>query len=114
MDDCKCIVPSRHGGTINRCLAASPLVRLRKREERWKAPNYRQDVLPQNRSGTEQNGPPFQAITACVRFGIDITRFFIVSGEIWAQAWSSSEFPCWLLLVAELFYQLPPRGIRWD
>ncbi|GFU29371.1 hypothetical protein TNCV_1239781 [Trichonephila clavipes] len=28
MDTCKCIVPSRHGGTLNSGRAASPLVRL--------------------------------------------------------------------------------------
>ncbi|GFV70655.1 uncharacterized protein TNCV_3842341 [Trichonephila clavipes] len=34
MDVCKCIVPSRHGGTLNSRRAASPLVRLVEREER--------------------------------------------------------------------------------
>ncbi|GFS74820.1 hypothetical protein TNCV_1395211 [Trichonephila clavipes] len=34
MDVCKCLVPSRHGGTLNSRQAASPLVRLGEREER--------------------------------------------------------------------------------
>ncbi|GFX82783.1 hypothetical protein TNCV_385761 [Trichonephila clavipes] len=35
MDICKCIVPLRHGGTLNSRLAASPLVWLAEVEERW-------------------------------------------------------------------------------
>ncbi|GFV57602.1 uncharacterized protein TNCV_4012461 [Trichonephila clavipes] len=35
MDAYKCIVPSRHGGTLNSCRAASLLVRLVEGEERW-------------------------------------------------------------------------------
>ncbi|GFV96733.1 transposable element Tcb1 transposase [Trichonephila clavipes] len=34
MDVCKCIMPLRHGGTLNSCQAASPLVRLVQGEER--------------------------------------------------------------------------------
>ncbi|GFW70859.1 hypothetical protein TNCV_3366091 [Trichonephila clavipes] len=34
MDVCKCIMPSRHGGTINSCRAASPLLRLMEGEKR--------------------------------------------------------------------------------
>ncbi|GFW37966.1 hypothetical protein TNCV_4631671 [Trichonephila clavipes] len=37
MDVCKCIMPLRHGGTLNSRRAASPLVRLVEREERWEA-----------------------------------------------------------------------------
>ncbi|GFX50460.1 hypothetical protein TNCV_770321 [Trichonephila clavipes] len=37
MDVCKCIVPSRHWGTLNSHRAASPLVRLVEGEERWEA-----------------------------------------------------------------------------
>ncbi|GFU66042.1 uncharacterized protein TNCV_3270781 [Trichonephila clavipes] len=37
MDVCKCMVPSRHGGTLNRHRSASPLVRLVEGEERWEA-----------------------------------------------------------------------------
>ncbi|GFY19789.1 uncharacterized protein TNCV_4649591 [Trichonephila clavipes] len=40
MDVCKCIVPSRHGGTLNSRQAASPLVRFVKGEERWEAPDH--------------------------------------------------------------------------
>ncbi|GFW17138.1 hypothetical protein TNCV_2762621 [Trichonephila clavipes] len=36
---CKCIVPSRHRGTLNSRQAASPLVRLVARDVRWEAPN---------------------------------------------------------------------------
>ncbi|GFW54945.1 hypothetical protein TNCV_2785601 [Trichonephila clavipes] len=39
MNVCKCIVPSRHGGTLNSRRAASLLVRLVAGDERWKAPN---------------------------------------------------------------------------
>ncbi|GFW43588.1 uncharacterized protein TNCV_4769401 [Trichonephila clavipes] len=35
MDVCKCIVPSRHGGTLNSRRAASPLVGLVEGIERW-------------------------------------------------------------------------------
>ncbi|GFV56396.1 uncharacterized protein TNCV_855491 [Trichonephila clavipes] len=55
MDVCKCIVPSRQGGTLNSRRAASPLVRLVEEEERWEAPDHPQGVLPQNWGGTEQN-----------------------------------------------------------
>ncbi|GFV62692.1 uncharacterized protein TNCV_656621 [Trichonephila clavipes] len=37
MDVYKCIVPLRHGATLNCHRAASPLVRLVERKERWKA-----------------------------------------------------------------------------
>ncbi|GFV90035.1 uncharacterized protein TNCV_4643751 [Trichonephila clavipes] len=43
------------GGTLNSCRAASSLVRLMEKEERWEAPDYPQGVLPQNKGGTEQN-----------------------------------------------------------
>ncbi|GFX10494.1 hypothetical protein TNCV_2583161 [Trichonephila clavipes] len=39
MNVCKCIVPSRHGGTLNIHQASSPLVRLVE-EERWEAPDH--------------------------------------------------------------------------
>ncbi|GFW20114.1 hypothetical protein TNCV_2320551 [Trichonephila clavipes] len=37
MDIYECIVPSRHGDTLNSCRAASPLVRSVEEEERWEA-----------------------------------------------------------------------------
>ncbi|GFW41271.1 uncharacterized protein TNCV_1002641 [Trichonephila clavipes] len=48
LDICKRIVPSRHGGTLNSCRAASPLTRLWEGEERREAPDHSQSVLPQN------------------------------------------------------------------
>ncbi|GFT86828.1 uncharacterized protein TNCV_4164001 [Trichonephila clavipes] len=39
IDVCKCIVPSRHGGTLNSRRAASPLSKLLAGDERWEAPN---------------------------------------------------------------------------
>ncbi|GFW24598.1 cullin-4A [Trichonephila clavipes] len=56
MDVCKCILPSRHGGTLNSRRAASPLVRLVEGEERWEAPDQPQGV-PQNWGETEINRP---------------------------------------------------------
>ncbi|GFY11894.1 uncharacterized protein TNCV_4973941 [Trichonephila clavipes] len=53
MDVCKCIVPSRHGGTLNSRRAASPLVRLVEGEERWDASDHPQSVLPLNWGETE-------------------------------------------------------------
>ncbi|GFW73104.1 uncharacterized protein TNCV_832231 [Trichonephila clavipes] len=55
MDVCKCIVPSRHGGTLNSRRAASPLVRWVEGEERWEAPDHPHGVLPQNWGETELN-----------------------------------------------------------
>ncbi|GFW55904.1 cullin-4A [Trichonephila clavipes] len=55
MDVCKCIVPLRHGGTLNSRRAASPLVRLGEAEERWEAPDPFHGVLPQNWGETELN-----------------------------------------------------------
>ncbi|PRD27174.1 UNVERIFIED_CONTAM: hypothetical protein NCL1_36120 [Trichonephila clavipes] len=40
MNVCKCLVPSRHGGTLNSRQAASPLVKLVEGEERWEAPDH--------------------------------------------------------------------------
>ncbi|GFU18097.1 uncharacterized protein TNCV_1446521 [Trichonephila clavipes] len=54
MDVRKCIVPLRHGGTLNSRRAASPLVRLVE-EERWENPDHtHRRVLPQNCGGTVQ------------------------------------------------------------
>ncbi|GFX16375.1 uncharacterized protein TNCV_32491 [Trichonephila clavipes] len=55
MDVCKCIVPSRHGGTLNSRRATSPLVWLVEGEERWEASDIPQSVLPLNWGGTEPN-----------------------------------------------------------
>ncbi|GFV54478.1 uncharacterized protein TNCV_2865621 [Trichonephila clavipes] len=38
-DVCKCIVPSRHGSTLNSRRAANPLVRLVTVDEKWEAPD---------------------------------------------------------------------------
>ncbi|GFT48479.1 uncharacterized protein TNCV_3822631 [Trichonephila clavipes] len=54
MDACKCIVPLRHGDTLNSRRAASPLVWLVEREERWEAPDHPEGFLPLNWDGTEQ------------------------------------------------------------
>ncbi|GFV36744.1 uncharacterized protein TNCV_2649881 [Trichonephila clavipes] len=51
----KCIVPSRHGGTLNSRRATSPLVRLVEGEEKREASDHPQIVLPQNWGGTESN-----------------------------------------------------------
>ncbi|GFV40326.1 hypothetical protein TNCV_4900451 [Trichonephila clavipes] len=45
MDVCKCIVPARHGGTLNSHRATSPLVRLVEREDRWETSDHSQSVL---------------------------------------------------------------------
>ncbi|GFY00692.1 uncharacterized protein TNCV_2140851 [Trichonephila clavipes] len=55
MDVCKCIVPSRHEGTLNSRRATSPLMRLVEEEERSEAPDHHQGVLPQNWDETELN-----------------------------------------------------------
>ncbi|GFW06539.1 uncharacterized protein TNCV_2188721 [Trichonephila clavipes] len=55
MDVGKCIVPLRHGGTLNSRRAASPLVWLVEGEERWEAPDHPQGFLPLNWGGIEQN-----------------------------------------------------------
>ncbi|GFV24390.1 hypothetical protein TNCV_2005731 [Trichonephila clavipes] len=49
------VVPLEHGVTLYSRRAASPLVRLEKREERRKTPDHLQGVLPQNWGGTELN-----------------------------------------------------------
>ncbi|GFW53303.1 uncharacterized protein TNCV_4075241 [Trichonephila clavipes] len=54
MDVCKCIVPLRHGGTLNRRRATSPVMWLVEGEERWEAPGHTHGFLPLNWSGTEQ------------------------------------------------------------
>ncbi|GFV08203.1 uncharacterized protein TNCV_326381 [Trichonephila clavipes] len=47
MDICKCIVPSRHGSTLNSHRAASSLVTLMEGEEKWEAPDHPQGVHPE-------------------------------------------------------------------
>ncbi|GFU95928.1 uncharacterized protein TNCV_252791 [Trichonephila clavipes] len=54
MDVCKCIVPLRHGGTLNSRRAASPLVGLVEGKERWGPLTTPRDFLPLNWGGTEQ------------------------------------------------------------
>ncbi|GFS81152.1 uncharacterized protein TNCV_1224021 [Trichonephila clavipes] len=51
----KCIVVLRQGVTLNSHRTASPLMRLVEEEERWETPDHLQDILPQNRGGTEPN-----------------------------------------------------------
>ncbi|GFU77764.1 cullin-4A [Trichonephila clavipes] len=53
MDVCKCLVPSRHGGTLNSRRASTPLVGLV--EERCEAPDHPQGVISQNWDETELN-----------------------------------------------------------
>ncbi|GFV87387.1 uncharacterized protein TNCV_4033591 [Trichonephila clavipes] len=55
MDVCKCIVPSRHGDTLNSRRAASPFVWLGEGEERWEALDHPQGILTQNWGETELN-----------------------------------------------------------
>ncbi|GFV99399.1 uncharacterized protein TNCV_1513691 [Trichonephila clavipes] len=55
MDVCKCIVTVRYGDTLNIRRAASPLVRLVEREDRWEASDHPQGILPLNWSGIEPN-----------------------------------------------------------
>ncbi|GFX19112.1 uncharacterized protein TNCV_3012561 [Trichonephila clavipes] len=52
MDICKCIVPLRHGDTVNSSRVASPLVRLVEGEEMWEASDHLQSVLPQHLAKT--------------------------------------------------------------
>ncbi|GFV37859.1 uncharacterized protein TNCV_2662721 [Trichonephila clavipes] len=54
-DVCKCIVPSRQGGTLNSCRIASPLARLVEEEKRWEASDHPQSILPLNWGGIEPN-----------------------------------------------------------
>ncbi|GFW48460.1 uncharacterized protein TNCV_1110191 [Trichonephila clavipes] len=54
-DACKCIVPSRDGGTLNSRRTTSPLVRLMEGEERCKASDNPQGVLHQNWGGNKPN-----------------------------------------------------------
>ncbi|GFX59846.1 integrase catalytic domain-containing protein [Trichonephila clavipes] len=51
MDVCKCIVPSRHGGTLNCRRAASPLERLEEGKERFRSNMSKQRMgdLPMDR-----------------------------------------------------------------
>ncbi|GFW01245.1 uncharacterized protein TNCV_4514441 [Trichonephila clavipes] len=51
MDVCKCIAPSRHGGTLNSRLATSPFVRMVEGEEMWEISDHPHVVLPQNWDG---------------------------------------------------------------
>ncbi|GFV20083.1 uncharacterized protein TNCV_4193821 [Trichonephila clavipes] len=55
MGVCKCVVPSRQGGTLNSRRAASPLIRVVEGEERWETSDHPPGVLPENWGGTEQN-----------------------------------------------------------
>ncbi|GFW13115.1 hypothetical protein TNCV_3330471 [Trichonephila clavipes] len=52
MDVCKCVVTLWHGDTLNSRRAASPLVRLVERRERWEVLDHPQDVLPQHWDAT--------------------------------------------------------------
>ncbi|GFV15218.1 uncharacterized protein TNCV_4650501 [Trichonephila clavipes] len=59
MDVCKCIVPSRHRGTLNSRRAACPFMKLVEEEERREAPDHPQGVLPLNWGETELNRSVF-------------------------------------------------------
>ncbi|GFS66305.1 hypothetical protein TNCV_3856091 [Trichonephila clavipes] len=53
MDVCKCIVPFRHGGTLNSLRFTSSLVRLVEGKERLEATYPSHGVFPLNWGGTE-------------------------------------------------------------
>ncbi|GFU47798.1 uncharacterized protein TNCV_4465421 [Trichonephila clavipes] len=55
MDVCKCIVPLRHGGTLNSRRVASAHVRLVKGEEKLEVLGPLQGFLPLNWGGTEKS-----------------------------------------------------------
>ncbi|GFV65164.1 uncharacterized protein TNCV_2701061 [Trichonephila clavipes] len=55
MDVCNCIVPLRHGGTLNSRQATSPLEWLVEGEDRCEASEHPQSKLPLNWGGTEPN-----------------------------------------------------------
>ncbi|GFX35700.1 uncharacterized protein TNCV_744931 [Trichonephila clavipes] len=55
MEVCECIVPLRHGSNLNSLRAASPLVWLMEREERWEASGHPKGFLPLNWGGTKEN-----------------------------------------------------------
>ncbi|GFX31775.1 hypothetical protein TNCV_171081 [Trichonephila clavipes] len=48
MDVCKCIVPLRHGYTLNSRRASSPLVRLVEGEEKWEGKGCSSSKLRRN------------------------------------------------------------------
>ncbi|GFW90075.1 hypothetical protein TNCV_3485271 [Trichonephila clavipes] len=66
----KCIVPSRHWDTQNSRLAASLLVRLVEREEKWESPDTPEGVLSHIWGGIEPNG----AVTCMVLKATDNGR----------------------------------------
>ncbi|GFY16621.1 uncharacterized protein TNCV_2787471 [Trichonephila clavipes] len=55
MDVCKCIVPLRHGGTLNSRRAASPLMMLGEGEERRETSDHPQSIFSLNWGGTDPN-----------------------------------------------------------
>ncbi|GFT12343.1 uncharacterized protein TNCV_3047121 [Trichonephila clavipes] len=55
MNVCKCIVSSRHGGTLNSLPATSPLVRLVDGEERWEVSDPLPRCSPSKLGETELN-----------------------------------------------------------
>ncbi|GFX62648.1 hypothetical protein TNCV_4868081 [Trichonephila clavipes] len=63
MDVCKCIVPLRHGGTLNSRRATSPLVLLGGGVEKWEAPDPPPGCSP---SKLEWNG----AKSYCHLYGV--------------------------------------------
>ncbi|GFV37694.1 uncharacterized protein TNCV_2708091 [Trichonephila clavipes] len=69
MDVCKCIVPLRHGSTLNSCRVASPLLWLVEGKGELASPDDPQSALPQNWGVTE---PPVTfvvlkaTVTTCV------------------------------------------------
>ncbi|GFW03803.1 uncharacterized protein TNCV_2539141 [Trichonephila clavipes] len=65
MNVCKCIVPSRHGDTLNSRRAASPLSSLGEGEEKWETSDHPQSVPQLNWGGTEPN----RAVTCIVLNG---------------------------------------------
>ncbi|GFV15747.1 uncharacterized protein TNCV_987301 [Trichonephila clavipes] len=81
MDDYKCIVPSRHGGTLNSCRTVNPLVRVGEGKERRDAPDPPQIVLPENWGGTELNRTVTYNLVA-LHFKYDQARRRFVE---WAQ-----------------------------
>ncbi|GFU33823.1 hypothetical protein TNCV_2169881 [Trichonephila clavipes] len=100
MDVCKCIVPARHGGTLNSRRAASPLVRLVEGEERKLYPKLQNEFGKVEQEAIDLSGLSFEEEAGQARRQQKRNIIFSESKKV------GHEFHRWENFIVNSFYMI--------